>query len=152
MTSLPNRIDPYTVLRKLGYETFLEYSMQRPSSTFQDLAAELGGNSISAADVFRLMRDELKTADDLHQLLVSSLVRIIRSLATQGWKNNGRINFEFTNACSGWAALFGPRYRDNCLIAIRHLRSLEKPDRWVPRGIDDPDICAAIGVAQFRFL
>ena len=151
MTSLPNRMDPYSTLKDLGYVTFLDYSKHRPSSTFQDLAKELGGDSGAAADVFRLMRDEVATNHDFHHLLASSLFRKIKSLVKNGWKKDGRIVFAFTNACSGWAALFEPRYKESCLVAIKQLRSVENPEEWIPDGIDDSDIVAAIAAGKFDF-
>lgn len=138
-------------LESLGFTSFLNYARHRPSSTFQDLAHEIGGPAMAPADAFRVLKNEVESRDDFHYLLVSTLARLILAIVSDASKKNERIKFSFTNACSAWAALFDVKHEKACLEVIRNLQAQGHPDGWIPCDAGDSDIVRAFDGVTFDY-
>lgn len=124
-------------VREAGASSLCDYLAARPLATFEQIAYDLGGNTIAPVQVRKLAAKECPVRD-LDSLVEGSLFRLLKKEMPTGWYGKSPA----TMAVSSLMSMF----RDSAESAQAYVRCIDEllpvrgfaPPGWQPEGPDDP--------------
>ena len=127
-----------SMLHRAGFATLTQFVKSHEADSFDDMAQELG-DAIPSIQFEKMLRDEVRSSEDLQYFARISLIKHLIRKCPGGWKATK--DFDLTLALSAWGGSLDRRYESTCnRIIQRLLRRQDLPSTWLPRSASDPVI------------
>jgi hypothetical protein len=140
----PERIEAQ--VQALGYQDLAGFASARASSTYFDLAHELGGEVAPVQLAWLLLEDAL-TKETVLEFARSSLVRELRHYATSGWDLSDAGRLRSAKAYAAWLSSMPNEYLGVGEATWARVKN-HAYDRWLPVSAEDPVVQAAFGALE----